>query len=127
MNKNWKFKRGDIYLANMGVTVGSEQTGIRPVIVVSNNVGNDFSPNVTVVPLTTKDKKMNLPTHYQLESILGLQKASMVLAENVVTISKKRILRYLGKIDGEHMLGVEEAIKNHLGFELSKGEGEKIC
>lgn len=71
MKENWVYRRGDIYLANLGVPIGSKQGGVRPVVVLQNDVGNFYSPTITVAPLTTKiQKKRSQPTHY----FLGRQK-----------------------------------------------------
>ena len=68
MKENWVYRRGDIYLANLGVPIGSKQGGVRPVVVLQNDVGNFYSPTITVAPLTTKiQKKRNQPTHYFLQ------------------------------------------------------------
>lgn len=115
LDKNWNYRRGDIYMADLGITIGSEQAGKRPVIVIQNDVGNYHSPNVTIVPLTTKDKHPYQSTHYQLRCVPCLKERSTVLGENVGTISKKRIIRYLGRVNTRQMKGVEEAVKNHLG------------
>lgn len=67
MKENWVYRRGDIYLANLGVPIGSKQGGVRPVVVLQNDVGNFYSPTITVAPLTTKiQKKRSQPTHYFL-------------------------------------------------------------
>lgn len=116
LDKNWTFKRGDVYMADLGPAVGSEQAGLRPVIVIQNDVGNLHSPNVTIVPLTTKDKKPNQPTHYRLWCVPCLKEQSTALGENVETISKERIIRYMGRVGRVQMQGIEEAVKNHLGF-----------
>lgn len=115
LNRNWIFRRGDIYMADLGGALDSEQAGMRPVIIIQNDVGNLYSPNVTVVPLTTKVKKKKQPTHYQLTHVPCLKESSIALGENVGTISKARILRYVGRIDRIQMRGVEKAVKNHLG------------
>lgn len=74
MKENWVYRRGDIYLANLGVPIGSKQGGVRPVVVLQNDVGNFYSPTITVAPLTTKiQKKRNQPTHYFLRKAKGWQ------------------------------------------------------
>lgn len=94
-------RRGDIYFVNFGKKKGSEQGGIRPAVVVSNNRANRYSPVVTVVPLSAKIwKKRFLPTHVQipLEKSSGLNKPSMALAEQVETLDKTRLGRKIGKV-----------------------------
>lgn len=89
MKENWVYRRGDIYLANLGVPIGSKQGGVRPVVVLQNDVGNFYSPTITVAPLTTKiQKKRSQPTHYFLRKAKGLARSSMVLAEQLDTCDK---------------------------------------
>lgn len=74
MKENWVYRRGDIYLANLGVPIGSKQGGVRPVVVLQNDVGNFYSPTITVAPLTTKiQKKRSQPTHYSFGRRKGWQ------------------------------------------------------
>lgn len=92
------------------------QGGKRPVVVIQNDIGNHFSPNITIVPLTSKDKKPNQPTHYELADVAGLTTRSTALGECLETIAKERVIRYMGKLSSKEMTGVEEAVKAHLGF-----------
>ena len=117
--KNEHFKRGDIYLANLNPYRGSEQGGTRPVLVLQNNVGNLFCPTIIVAPITSHVfKKPNQPTHYLLENAGKLKTRSIVQLEQIKTIDKKRVTKYLGKIDGKDMAGIEGAILASLGFEI---------
>lgn len=116
MRDNWNYHRGDIYLADLGSGEGCEQGGKRPVVVIQNDIGNHFSPNITIVPLTSKDKKPNQPTHYELKDVRGLTTRSTVLGECLATIAKERVIRYMGKLPAKDMTGIEEAVKAHLGF-----------
>lgn len=116
MRENWNYRRGDIYLADLGEGQGSEQGGKRPVVVLQNDIGNHFSPNITIVPVTSKDKKPNQPTHFELAGVKGLDMRSTALGECLATIAKSRVIRYLGKLDDKNLSGVEEAVKAHLGF-----------
>ena len=80
MRKNWEYRRGDIYLANLDPVVGAEIGGIRPVLILQNNTGNFFSPTLIAAPLTSNvDKKPNQPTHFLLEQVRGLNRPSMVI------------------------------------------------
>lgn len=80
MKENWVYRRGDLYLANLGVPVGSKQGGVRPVVVLQNDVGNYYAPTITIAPLTSKiEKKRKQPTHFFLRKAKGLAKPSMVL------------------------------------------------
>lgn len=77
MKENWVYRRGDLYLANLGVPVGSKQGGVRPVVVLQNDVGNYYAPTITIAPLTSKiEKKRKQPTHFFLRKAKGLAKPS---------------------------------------------------
>ena len=102
-------KRGDIFYADLNPVVGSEQGGIRPVLVVQNNVGNKHSPTVIVVPISSVRKK-NLPVHTQIRCS-ELPKNSTVLAEQIRTIDRYRLKSYVGSVDFELMEKVEKAMK----------------
>ena len=88
MKEEWVYHRGDIYLADLGKPIGSQQGGIRPVVVLQNDIGNVFSPTITIAPLTSKFEK----------KAKGLQRPSIVLAEQIGTYDKKCVLRYLSKV-----------------------------
>ena len=94
--KDWVYRRGDIYLANLNPFTGSEQGGTRPVLVLQNNDGNIYCPTLIIAPITTKLKKQNLPTHCCFETVRGLSEPSMVSLEQIKTIDKSRIKQYLG-------------------------------
>lgn len=99
MKENWVYRRGDLYLANLGVPVGSKQGGVRPVVVLQNDVGNYYAPTITIAPLTSKiEKKRKQPTHFFLRKAKGLAKPSMVLAEQLDTCDKICVIRYLGRV-----------------------------
>lgn len=118
MKENWVYRRGDIYLANLGVPIGSKQGGVRPVVVLQNDVGNFYSPTITVAPLTTKiQKKRNQPTHYFLRKAKGLARSSMVLAEQLDTCDKTCVIRYLGKVSK----GITEVSLSLTGFYTTVG------
>ena len=117
-NKDWIYRRGDIYLANLNPFKGSEQGGTRPVLVLQNNDGNFFCPTLIVAPITTQLKKLNLPTHCYFEKVRGLPAPSMVSLEQIKTIDKCRIEKYLGKMTREQMMKVEDAIRESLGMEI---------
>ena len=112
-----KVSRGDIImvdLPNMGTSV---QCGMRPCIVVSNNKANMYSPNVIVVPLTSRNKKP-LPTHYTMQPtrLNGLKVASTALAEQIITLSKTMIKRVVGKVDEEHIDNINRIIKESISL-----------
>lgn len=119
LKKEVTFKRGEIYIANLNPFVGSEQGGTRPVIVLQNNIGNYFSPTLVVAPLTSKVKeKKKLPTHYIIQNDEELTDESLVLLEQVKTIDKQRVLRYVGRVSDEDMEGIEKALKVSLGMDI---------
>lgn len=97
-------QRGDIYLADLGEGVGSEQKGERPVLIVQNNKGNIFSPTVTVLPITTKvHKSEGMPTHAIIDDGKVLNEVSAVMAEQITTIDKSKLIRKLGILDKRFM------------------------
>ena len=111
------FKRGDMFYADMPQGVGSEQSGYRPVIILQNDVGNKHSTTVIVAPLTSvSNAKAKLPTHYTMKAENGLEKSSIVLLEQIHTIDKKRLQRYIGKVSDTKLAGIEYALAISLGF-----------
>lgn len=117
MRDNWIYRRGDIYFADLGARIGSEQGGTRPVVVLQNNVGNRYAPTLTVAPITSHLKKQNLPTHYIFESQSVLKGSSMVMAEQTQTIDKQRIVSYAGRMTEIQFQKVLEAVCIHLGLD----------
>lgn len=115
MNKT--IHKGDLYFADLGETIGSEQSGMRPVVVLQNDIGNKYSPTIIVSPLTTKNKKMFLPTHVDFGRRFGLKEESIALLEQIRTIDRSRLIRYIGKADRETMQQVDAAIT--VSFDLS--------
>ena len=115
---NWIYHRGDIYLENLNPFKGVEQGGTRPVLVVSNDIGNFFSELLLIAPITSQIKKMDQPTHVLLQNVRGLSTDSVVCLEQIKGIDKLRILKYLGKISKEQMAAVDEAALESLGIEL---------
>ena len=110
-------RRGDIYYADLSPVVGSEQGGIRPVLIVQNNVGNRFSPTVIAAAITSQQSKANLPTHIPLHAdSSGLDKDSVVLLEQVRTIDKKRLKEKMGTVDENSMNEINNAISISFGL-----------
>lgn len=110
-------KRGDIFYADLSPVIGSEQGGIRPVLVIQNDVGNKFSPTVIVAAITSQISKAKLPTHVELPSaISGLGKDSVVLLEQLRTIDKRRLRERVAHLDDEVMLRVNGALEISLGL-----------
>jgi len=110
--------RGDIFYANLNSGIGSEQRGYRPVLIIQNNIGNKFSPTVIVAVITGKvHYKARLPTHYLLNHFSALSVPSMVLLEQIITIDKRRLKRYVGRISEEEVASINKALSISLGLE----------
>ena len=110
-------KRGDIYYADLSPVVGSEQGGIRPVLIVQNNVGNKFSPTVIAAAITSQRDKTDLPTHIKVDADgCGLSKDSIVLLEQVRTIDKQRLKEKMGSLDLNSMNKIDKALSVSFGF-----------
>ena len=104
-------KRGDIFYADLSPVVGSEQGGIRPVIVIQNDIGNKYSPTVIVAAITSQINKAKLPTHVEISSEeYGLNRDSVVLLEQVRTLDKRRLKEKLGHMTDEDMKKVNKAM-----------------
>ena len=113
-------KRGDIYYADLSPVIGSEQGGLRPVLIVQNDVGNKYSPTVIAAAITSKMGKTKLPTHIDIPGVnAGLAKDSGILLEQVRTIDKKRLKEKMGHLDESTMGAVNSAIE--VSFGISKG------
>ena len=111
MKESWVYCRGDIYCANLDPVVGSEQGGIRPVIVIQNDTGNKHAPTLIVATVTTRiHKKANMPTHFVIYDNPAFKEASVVQLEQIRTIDKSRIDNYLGKVTPREMVAIEKEI-----------------
>lgn len=109
-------KRGDIYRANLDPVQGSEQGGVRPVVIVQNDLGNRTSPTVIIAPLTSRSKKKTLRTHVPVAPPEGgLLRPSQILCEQVRTIEKSRLSLYLGHLSPDTLRRVDEALQLALG------------
>lgn len=109
-------RRGDLFYADLNPVVGSEQGGIRPVLVIQNDVGNHFSPTVVAAAITSRKAKNSLPTHILLENVPGLAPTSLLLLEQLRTIDRKRLRGYIGRISKEKMLEVDTALAISMGI-----------
>ncbi len=110
-------KRGDIFYADLSPVIGSEQGGIRPVLIVQNDIGNKYSPTVIAAAITSQINKAKLPTHIEISAQeYGLAKDSVILLEQIRTIDKKRIREKIGHLDDELMEEVNEAISVSFGL-----------
>lgn len=111
-------KRGEIYYADLSPVVGSEQGGIRPVLIVQNNVGNRYSPTVIAAAITSRHDKADLPTHIRVNAdASGLVKDSIILLEQVRTIDKKRLRERMGELDVMSMSRVDHALSVSFGLQ----------
>ena len=111
-------KRGDIFYADLSPVVGSEQGGIRPVLIIQNDIGNKFSPTVIAAAITSKINKAKMPTHIELSArTYGLAKDSIVLLEQIRTLDKRRLRERMGCLDAEAMQKVDSAIAISFGLE----------
>lgn len=109
--------RGDIYYADLSPVVGSEQGGVRPVLIVQNDVGNRFSPTVIAAAITSQKDKARLPTHIQLHATgSGLSRDSIVLLEQIRTLDKRRLKEHMGRLDEQSMTRVDEALQISFGL-----------
>lgn len=114
-------KRGDIYYADLSPVIGSEQGGLRPVLIVQNDVGNKYSPTVIAAAITSQINKTKLPTHIELYAEnFGLAKNSVILLEQIRTIDKRRLKEKIGHLDEHLMDKVNDAIS--ISFGLSEME-----
>ena len=110
-------KRGELYYADLSPVFGSEQGGIRPVLVVQNDIGNKYSPTVIAAAITSKLDKAKLPTHVELcATDYGLQKDSVILLEQIRTIDKSRLENYIGKVNKDTMRKIDQALAVSVGL-----------
>lgn len=112
-------KRGDIFYADLSPVIGSEQGGVRPVLIVQNDVGNKHSPTVIAAAITSQIGKARLPTHISIDAVnYGLTKDSVVLLEQIRTIDKKRLKDKMGHLDDDVMQQVNNAINVSFGLNV---------
>ena len=110
-------KRGEVFYADLSPVVGSEQGGVRPVLIVQNDVGNRHSPTVIAAAITSKQDKTNLPTHIGIKAGTGgLTRDSVVLLEQVRTLDKRRLRERMGRVDSAVMEQVDAAIAVSFGL-----------
>ncbi len=110
-------KRGELYYADLSPVVGSEQGGVRPVLIVQNNVGNKYSPTIIAAAITSQINKAKLPTHIELAAKdYGLAKDSVVLLEQIRTLDKQRLKERIGEVPVDVMTRINHALMISLGF-----------
>lgn len=113
-------RKGDVYFADLTPVVGCEQGGVRPVVVIQNDVGNRFSPTVIVAAITSRIGKHPLPTHIRIKNCFyGQMKDSIILLEQVRTIDRSRLREYIGRLGESTMQGVDQAIAVSFGLEAA--------
>ena len=118
MKENWVYRRGDIYCADLNPVIGSEQGGVRPVVVIQNDIGNVHSPTLIVATVTTRiRKKEKMPTHFLIQDNPAFREASVVQLEQLRTIDKCRIDSYLGKVTAGEMVAIDKALSISLALE----------
>ena len=114
-------KRGDIYYADLSPVVGSEQGGLRPVLIIQNDIGNRYSPTVIAAAITSRMGKTKLPTHIDIHADrVGLAKDSVILMEQIRTIDKRRLREHMGHLDEKSMQLVDDAIAVSFGLGESR-------
>lgn len=110
-------KRGDIFYADLSPVIGSEQGGVRPVVVIQNDVGNKYSPTIIIAAITSQQNKTKLPTHVSVESKdVPLPKNSVILLEQIRTIDKKRLREKIGHFDNDVISEIDKALKISLNI-----------
>lgn len=120
-------RRGDIYYADLSPVVGSEQGGVRPVLIVQNDVGNKYSPTVIAAAITSQTGKTNLPTHIRVGADrCGLSKDSVVLLEQIRTLDKRRLKERMGSLDYSSMRQVDQALSVSFGLNTMEGGGNQF-
>ena len=107
--------RGDIYYADLSPVVGCEQGGVRPVLIIQNNIGNRHSPTVIVAAITSQHKK-ELPTHVPIAGVKGISKQSVVLLEQIRTVDCRRLREKVGSIDSASLAQIDKALKISVGL-----------
>ena len=116
-----KVQKNEIYYADLNPVQGSEQGGIRPVLIIQNDIGNKASPTVIIAAITSKGKKKELPTHVTIKLEEGsLPKESMAMLEQIRTIDKDRLIKYVGRIDTGSANAIERASLASLGIDIYK-------
>ncbi|MDO4604510.1 MAG: type II toxin-antitoxin system PemK/MazF family toxin [Helcococcus sp.] len=105
-----KIKRGDVFYADLSPVVGSEQGGVRPVVIIQNDTGNKYSPTVIAAAITSQTNKSNLPTHIIITGDINLPKNSVVLLEQIRTIDKRRLRDKVGELDNKVIKKIDNAL-----------------
>lgn len=122
------YYRGELYYADLGKGIGSEQEGYRPVVIIQNNMGNKYSPTVIVAPVTTNhEAKAKLPTHCYIGTESGLDAPSVILLEQLRTIDKKRLGHFVGKLNQKHLQQLNHALAVSIHLTETRTNRISIC
>ena len=129
MIDRWKTKKGDVFYADLSPVCGSEQDGLRPVVVIQNDLGNRYSPTVIIAPFTEVLKKESLPTHITIPKTKFLKYDSMILLEQIRTIDRNRLISYLGRLQIYQLQKIDNALLQTflifiIGYLFSLGIGD---
>ena len=125
---NRTYYRGDMYFTDFGMGLGSEQMGYRPAIIIQNNTGNIYSSTVIVAAITSKKlQRASLPTHCLLGAESGLEAPSIILLEQIRTISKDRLDKYIGRLSKKHLRGLNHALEISVGLITPGQENFVMC
>lgn len=117
-----KVNRGDLYYADLNPVVGSEQGGVRPVVILQNNIGNKYSPTTIVAAITSKQNKNPMPTHVFVSKRQDLPMNSVILLEQIRTLDKKRLQSKIGSLDAKTLARVDRALARSLALPENKEE-----
>lgn len=115
-----KAKRGDVFYADLSPVVGSEQGGVRPVVIIQNDTGNKYSPTIIIAAITSQTGKTDLPTHAKLNDDVNLPKNSVVLLEQIRTIDKRRLRDKVGQLSDKMMRRIDKALLISIGIDIDK-------
>ena len=119
-------RRGDVYFADLSPVVGSEQGGVRPVLVIQNDIGNKFSPTVIVAAITAQIQKAKMPTHVEISADKhGFDRDSVILLEQIRTLDKQRLTDKITKLDNETMAEINHALEVSLGLVFKNAYDQK--
>ena len=121
------YLRGDIFYADLGEGVGSEQSGYRPVVIIQNNTGNRYSPTVIVAAITSRRINKTQTTHYNIEEGCGLEMPSTILLEQLRTLDKQRLDRFVGRLPKYHVEGLNNALAVSVGLIQPATENLILC
>ena len=118
-------KKGDLFFADLNPVVGSEQGGVRPIVIIQNDKGNKYSPTTVVATITSRQTKKPLPTHVEIKVGNGITKKSIVMLEQIRTIDKTRLLEHIGTLEQEDVKRIDEALVISLSINKEKKKWQK--